>query len=75
MRNTPGLETSTLISSDLLDLDLVSVKDSNVRRTYVLEVKRDARQHNDLRNAVVFAREQLFKEIKKNGYNTLLLER
>jgi len=56
------------------DLDLLSVKENNVRRTYVLEVKRDARQHNDLRNAVIFAREQLFKEVKKNGYNTLLLE-
>ncbi|KIM48437.1 hypothetical protein M413DRAFT_440169 [Hebeloma cylindrosporum] len=56
------------------DLDLVSVKDTNVRRTYVLELKRDARQQNDLRNAVVFAREQLLKEITKSGYNALLLE-
>jgi hypothetical protein len=72
-----SIETSgrpALISS-LVDLDLLSVKDTNVRRTYVLEFKRDARQQNDLRNAVVFAREQLLKEMKKSGYNALLLER
>ena len=63
----------SLISS-FVDLDLVSVKGTNVRRTYVLEFKRDTRQQNDLRNAVVFAREQLFKEINKSGYNALLLE-
>jgi len=73
-RETSMNSISALISS-FVDLDLVSVKENNVRRTYVLEVKRDARQHNDLHNAVVFAREQLFKEVKKNGYNTLLLER
>ncbi|PPQ90447.1 hypothetical protein CVT25_014965 [Psilocybe cyanescens] len=57
------------------DLDVVSVKETNVRRTYVLDVKRDARESNQLLRAVVFAREQLQQEIKRNGYNILLSER
>ncbi|KAF9557843.1 hypothetical protein CPC08DRAFT_30178 [Agrocybe pediades] len=56
------------------DLDVLAVKSTNVRRTYILDVKRDARQGNDLLNAVVFAREKLLEELNKNGYNTLLLE-
>jgi len=56
------------------DLDLDVVKDSNVRRTYVVEIKRDAMKNNVLPRTVVFAREQLLQEVNKNGYNILLLE-
>jgi len=40
----------------------------------LLDVKDDTRQSTDLRNAVIFAREQLLQEAKKNGYNILWLE-
>jgi len=40
----------------------------------LLDVKHDTRQNVDLRKAVIFAREQLLQEIKKNGYNILWLE-
>ncbi|KAF8168334.1 hypothetical protein B0H34DRAFT_56242 [Crassisporium funariophilum] len=56
------------------DLEVVAIKDSNIRRTYVLQVKTDTRQSQDLPHAVMFAREQLLQEAKKNGYNILLLE-
>ncbi|KDR84758.1 hypothetical protein GALMADRAFT_131550 [Galerina marginata CBS 339.88] len=56
------------------DLEVILVKENNVRRTYAFEIKRDARESSELLKAVVFAREQLLEEIKKNGYNILLLE-
>ncbi|KAH9487153.1 hypothetical protein JR316_0001222 [Psilocybe cubensis] len=56
------------------DLEVVSIKETNVRRTYVLDVKRDARESNQLLRALMFAREQLQQEIKRNGYNVLLSE-
>lgn len=42
-----------------------------------MEVKREAFKKDSgmLPKTVTFAREQLFEEVKKNGYNVLLLER
>lgn len=57
------------------DLEIILVKETNVRRTYSFEIKREAKESKQLLNAVVFAREQLMQEIKRNGYNILLLER
>jgi len=67
----------TRILSTFTELDLVFVKGGNVRRTYVVEVKREAFKKDSgmLPKTVTFAREQLFEEVKKNGYNVLLLER
>ena len=59
----------------LLDFELVSVKDTKVRRKYVLEVKRDMVGRSELPKALVFARSQLLQEVNKNGYNILLNER
>lgn len=59
----------------LLDLDVLAIKNTNVRRTYVIDVKQDARQGNDLLKAVVFAREKFLEELNRNGYDTLLQER
>ncbi|KAF8895052.1 hypothetical protein CPB84DRAFT_1848384 [Gymnopilus junonius] len=56
------------------DLEIILIKETNVRRSYSFEIKRESRDKKLLLNAVVFAREQLMKEIKQNGYNILLLE-
>jgi len=70
----PHLLISRLIS--VLDLDsIVSVKDHTVRRTYILELKKPAKDANVNRKAVLFAQERLLEEVTKNGYNTLLQER
>lgn len=57
------------------DLDLIFAKDSNVLRKFVLDVQKGKVLQEELQKAVVFARERLLEEIKKNGYNVLLLER
>lgn len=51
------------------------MKDGNVRRKFVLEVTQEQMLLSELEKGVVFAREQLLEEIKRNGYNILLLER
>ncbi|PPQ80021.1 hypothetical protein CVT26_011903, partial [Gymnopilus dilepis] len=51
------------------DLEVILVKETNVRRRYAFEIKRDTSERKQLLNAVVFAREQLMQEIKRNGYN------
>jgi len=56
------------------DFQIVAIKDTSITRTYLLDVKGDTRQSADLRKAVIFAREQLLQEAKKNGYNILWLE-
>ncbi|KAF9042087.1 hypothetical protein BJ165DRAFT_1529547 [Panaeolus papilionaceus] len=57
------------------DLDsIVSVKDHTVRRTYILELKKPAKDANVHRKAVLFAQERLLEEVTQNGYNTLLQE-
>ncbi|KAF9480445.1 hypothetical protein BDN70DRAFT_877582 [Pholiota conissans] len=56
------------------DLDLIYVKNTNVQRKYVIDVKKDQDLQNELQKAIVFARAQLLEEVKKNGYNILLLE-
>jgi hypothetical protein len=58
-----------------IDFQIIAIKDTTITRTYLLEVKGDTRQSADLRKAVIFAREQLLQEAKKNGYNILWLER
>ncbi|KAF8203290.1 hypothetical protein BJ912DRAFT_1037728 [Pholiota molesta] len=56
------------------DLDLIYIKRSNVQRKYVLDVRNDQHLQSELQKAIVFARNQLLEEIKRNGYNILLLE-
>ena len=63
------------LTSCVIDLEIVAIKNTNVTRTYLVDIKDDARQSVDLRKAVIFAREQLLQEAKKNGYNMLWLER
>ena len=63
------------VESCPIDLQIVAIKDTSITRTYLLDVKDDTRQSADLRKAVIFAREQLLQEAKKNGYNILWLER
>ncbi|KAL0575126.1 hypothetical protein V5O48_006830 [Marasmius crinis-equi] len=55
------------------DLDIMSVRDSDIDRTYVFEVKR-SKLHSVARNAILFARQQVLLEISKMGYNDLILE-
>jgi hypothetical protein len=57
-----------------VDLDIVSVGDTNTCGTYVFNVKQ-LKNAADLRNAVVFARQQLLQEVGKRGFNVLLSER
>jgi len=64
----------TYYEDDSEDLQIVAIKDTSITRTYLLDVKHDARESVDLRKAVIFAREQLLQEAKKNGYNILWLE-
>lgn len=63
------------VDSFPIDFQIVAIGDTTITRTYLLDVKGDTRQSADLRKAVVFAREQLLQEVKKNGYNMLWLER
>lgn len=56
------------------ELDVLSVGDADTCRTYVFDVKRLIGK-SELRDAVVFARQQLLQEVTKKGYNVLLLER
>ncbi|KAF5311789.1 hypothetical protein D9619_003324 [Psilocybe cf. subviscida] len=65
---------SMYYDNDNEDFELVSVKDTKVRRKYVLEVKRDMVGRSELPKALVFARGQLLQEVNKNGYNILLNE-
>lgn len=51
------------------------MKDTSITRTYLLDVKHDARKSENLCKALIFAREQLLQEAKTNGYNILWLER
>jgi len=59
---------------DSEDLQIISINDTNLSRTYLLDIKHDRPQTADLRKAVIFAREQLLQEAKKNGYNIFWLE-
>ena len=63
------------VDSCPIDFQIVAIKDTSITRTYLLDVKGNTRQSADLRKAVIFAREQLLQEAKKNGYNILWLER
>ena len=44
-------------------------------RKFVLDVPKGKVLREELQKAVVFARERLLEEVKRNGYNVLLLER
>ncbi|KAJ6627165.1 hypothetical protein B0H10DRAFT_423093 [Mycena sp. CBHHK59/15] len=55
------------------DVDIVSVGEADTCGTYVFDVEQ-LKNAADLRNVVVFARQQLLNEVGKKGYNTLLLE-
>ncbi|KAF8807188.1 hypothetical protein BYT27DRAFT_7099497 [Phlegmacium glaucopus] len=57
---------------DSEDLEIVAIRDTSITRTYLLDVKHDA--WKSAHQAVIFAREQLLQEAKKNGYNILWLE-
>jgi len=55
-------------------LELAVVKQSPIRRKYVLEVKPNLSLDPDVQRAVIFAQKQLLDEIEQNGYNVLLSE-
>ncbi|KAJ7492854.1 hypothetical protein FB451DRAFT_552935 [Mycena latifolia] len=55
------------------ELDIVSVGEADTCGTYVFHVGQ-LKNAGDLRNAVVFARQQLLREIGKKGFNVLLSE-
>jgi len=55
------------------DLDIESVGEVDTCGTYVFHVGQ-LKNAADLRNAVVFARQQLLKEVGKKGFNVLLSE-
>jgi len=57
-----------------IDMDVETMSDTDTRGTYVFEVKHKA-SHAALQNAIVFAQQQLLKEVAKRGYNILLTER
>lgn len=61
-------------TSYLLDLDVVAVGERDIHGTFTFNVAYSERS-KDLRNAVMFARQQLLHEATKNGYNILLMER
>jgi len=54
-------------------LDMVSVSEVDTCGTYVFHLDR-LKNAADLRNAVVFARQQLLQEVAKKGFNVLLSE-
>ncbi|KAF7339848.1 hypothetical protein MVEN_01901600 [Mycena venus] len=56
------------------DFDIVSIGETDTCGTYVFHVDK-LKNAADLRNAVVFARQQLLKEVGKKGFNILLSER
>ncbi|KAF9535575.1 hypothetical protein CPB83DRAFT_841991 [Crepidotus variabilis] len=56
------------------ELELEAVKQADVKRKYVLDVRPHSKLNAELKKAVVFARDQLLSEVRKNGYNLLLLE-
>ncbi|KAJ7655054.1 hypothetical protein DFH06DRAFT_1092104 [Mycena polygramma] len=55
------------------ELDIVSVGDVDTCGTYVFHVEQ-LKNVAELRNAVVFAQQQLLKEVAKKGFNALLSE-
>ncbi|TFK41403.1 hypothetical protein BDQ12DRAFT_679408 [Crucibulum laeve] len=55
------------------ELDIVAVGEDDIRKSLVFDIKHVPRT-NDVRNAVVFARDQLMQGVVKAGYSTLLLE-
>ncbi|KAJ7107669.1 hypothetical protein C8R43DRAFT_1044942 [Mycena crocata] len=55
------------------ELDIASVGEADTCGTYVFHVGQ-LKNTADLRNAVVFARQQLLQEVEKKGFNVLLSE-
>lgn len=56
------------------ELDILRVTDTDTCGTYIFDLGKRSPQGSDYCRAVLFARQQLFQEIVKNGYNMLLLE-
>ncbi|KAJ7139892.1 hypothetical protein C8R44DRAFT_828266 [Mycena epipterygia] len=55
------------------DVDIVAVGNADMCGTYVFHVEQ-LKNAADLRNAVVFARQQLLQAVNKKGFNVLLSE-
>ncbi|KAJ7042479.1 hypothetical protein C8F04DRAFT_1207973 [Mycena alexandri] len=55
------------------ELDITSMGEANTCGTYVFHVQQ-LKKVEELRNTVVFAKQQLLKEIGKKGFNVLLSE-
>lgn len=68
------VEINHTIAHYLLDLDVVAIGERDIHGTYIFDVAHSERS-KDLRNAVMFARQQLLQEATKNGHNILLMER
>jgi hypothetical protein len=63
-----------MIDDDDDELDIQRVRDTATCGTYIFDLGKHSPQGSDYCRAVLFARQQLFQEIAKNGYNVLVLE-
>lgn len=54
------------------DLDVLFISKTETRGTYVFDIRSRTEQH--LRRLVIFAQQQLLREVKKRGLNTFLTE-
>ena len=68
---------ATTVSTDSrpLELEIDSVSHSDMRGTYVFDMKIRHSGIQELQKAVRFSRQQLLREAAKRGYNILLVER
>ncbi|KAJ7169647.1 hypothetical protein C8R46DRAFT_204701 [Mycena filopes] len=71
--DSKAIEPVSMFYDEDKDLDIMSVGDADTCGTYVFNVGQ-LKNVDELRNAVVFARQQLLKEIGKKGFNVLLSE-
>ncbi|KAJ7932637.1 hypothetical protein B0H13DRAFT_1956309 [Mycena leptocephala] len=68
-----AIEPVSMYYDEDKELDIVSMSEGDTCGTYVFHVDQ-LKNVADLRNAVVFARQQLLQEVGKKGFNVLLSE-
>ncbi|KAJ7597279.1 hypothetical protein C8J56DRAFT_314298 [Mycena floridula] len=55
------------------DLEILSLSDTDVSRTFVFDIK-STKCGTSVQNAVVFARQQLLTQVVRDGFNTFIEE-
>ncbi|KAF5368338.1 hypothetical protein D9758_002370 [Tetrapyrgos nigripes] len=70
--DTRDVEPICMYSEDE-DLDLEAISDYDIRGTYVFDIKTKT-SYTASQSAIVFAQQQLLKEVEKKGYNIFLNE-